>query len=244
MNNKIILSLVLLFAIITLMCSCDNYTYVDIIQRSSNQEMRTIQYYNGKSYYYLYDYHMHFSNQKTIPNEAELFYFYYLPPENRIDIEVCISQLPPLSQTEKYSIQSNQFYIYQGDDVKNPILIFEKNNTPLGVSDGWFYVAEDYDFVFPEIQLQTPVAFVIYDTSWNIIDTVTNSDTIQRLLQDISQKKEIIDYLPVSNAIEYRIYAKFDSSPFMQSIALNNDSGFQYIPSYSENLKTGDGSPS
>lgn len=215
------------------MCGCDNY--INVVQRKQNQEIRTIQYYNGKSYYYLYDYYEHFSNKKDIPTEAELFYFYYLPPDKRIDIEDCIQQLPPLSNNEKYSIEGKRFYIYQDDDIKNPIFIFEKNDTPIGVSDGWIYVSEDFDFMFPEIQSQQPIAFIVYDTSWNIIDTVTNSETIERIIEDIRLKKDITDYLSVATTIEYRIYAKFDNSPFLQNIALNNDSGFQYIPSYSEN---------
>lgn len=212
-----------LFVSCIILLACKLNFGVNAVSKSYTTETQNaILTYNGKKYYNLQDFHKYITSEsQTIqsPYSIQDFYPYELLETDRVHLKDFLDTLPKLETGYYYA--DKHYYIFKNDAKDFPHIIFEENTFPGGPSDGWYYIAEDFDFVMPNIQKDEIIAFVIYDDSWNEIQRITDKAQIKDITQGILNKTDISPTL--NNAGDcWRLYGVYSNCPFSQIIAMQS----------------------
>lgn len=159
-----------------------------------------------------------------VPYDFEFGKNRHLLPNDRIDIsDVLIN--------DKYSyVLPKTYYVYKGDTFDSPNVIYKQNHG-FGTA-GWLYIKEGFDYTSANIETHKIVeVFVEHVDVWSTED----SAVIERVKMAILNKENLVPIVSEYTDIEwYRLYVRYENSPFVQEIGTQKSGEFQY-----NNLETG-----
>lgn len=125
---------------------------------------------------------------------------------------------------DAFYLLDNEYFIFKGDDPKSPIVIY-KENLGFGIS-GWLYVKDGFDYQFEDIETHEIVEiFVEHVDTWSTKDSIV----IERIKTAILNKEDLVPIISEYTDIEwYRLYVRYENSPFVQEIGRQKNGEFQY----------------
>ena len=116
------------------------------------------------------------------------------------------------------------YYVYKGDTFDSPNVIYKQNHG-FGTA-GWLYIKEGFDYTSANIETHKIVeVFVEHVDVWSTED----SAVIERVKMAILNKGNLVPIVSEYTDIEwYRLYVRYENSPFVQEIGTQKSGEFQY----------------
>lgn len=209
----------------------DSVTGIMIIEKNYTQDVRgaftaTLTY-NSQTYYYAQI--VDTEDPKIIHNFWLDFFPYDLLSMRRIPLNDCVSSLPSLDNGAHYRKISKNYYIFENDSTEHPIVIFEKNTSAAGPSDGWYYFLEGYDFIFPILNKNEVEKFILLDSHFSrIIAEIDDKTQIRNVITFIEEKRDLIGFLRQYADESVYMYAVYKDTPWVQRIGAYENNEFVY----------------
>ncbi len=243
--RKIFCIVLTLFTLCFLCSSCKVEYGISAIQKTYTENADVILTFNGIKYYRL-DYWA--AQGKNVPLSYYDFYPYVLLEIQMENLQEHVDVLPTLEEYQYYFIApKDTYYVFSSDSQKQPTLIFEKNRSIGGPSDGWYYFSKDFSFDMPTVEEDTVKEFLVLDDANQEIKRIRDTVQIQHLVDCCIQKENVI----MSELLEmtqksWTLYAVFANFPFAQKVATGNKTDVWYVLKNGETIysKTGDASVS
>ncbi len=155
-----------------------------------------------------------------------------------IDLSVCIEFLPELEKNQKYVMQKNQYFIYAGDSITNPQIIYFHVDKS---SYYEWYVIEDFDYKMPTTDSCEVVSITLFNYNWTdeAVGNITDQGIIDDVIKAKNNKGDISKIITTEKYGEWNvIFVNYKDSPFSERIGFLNEEGiFEYEKSWEEHYK-------
>lgn len=220
----IAIAVIIAIAIVTMMNN--NSKIENIVEKSYNDNPIGVTLnYNGKRYYELSDLSKYyFSQGKKLPNSINNFGEYNLFINERMDLAEYTTTLFP---DDSRWIEHNTYYIYKNDSKEHPIVIFEKNNTALGPSDGWYYFSEDFNFYMPTLETDFVSEVLLTDDTSHILWSTNHSEEITKIISALQTKSNICSLLNEHTDTQWTfLFVRYPNFPFAECIGKQDNGVF------------------
>lgn len=197
-----------------------------VVEKSYNDNpIETTLYYNGKKYYELGNLSDYYASQgKKIPNSINNFGVYNLFVNERMDLSEYTAYLFP---DDSRWIEHNTYYIYKNDSKEHPIVIFEKNNMPLGPSDGWYYFSEDFEFQMPTVRTDLVYEILLTNDTSNILWSTNHTEEIKQIISALQKSENICCVLNNYTNVPWKfLYVRYSNNPFVENIGWQDNGCF------------------
>lgn len=231
-NKKIVFKTLLsLFLVLVVAYSIYNL-YVNVFRvlpldkNSDSETGLTTIIYNGKTYYEQGDLseYPHIVNENNIPRTINDLEPYFLLNNDKRDLSEYLNLLTNLKKYQHYWIEPNRYFIYNTDIKESPLLIFEKNSSALGPSDGWYYFSEDFQFNNMPTIYNSQVKSVVLQDFQNQNILVEIKDGTDEIIQCIKDRKNICTLFPnIDNKVGYLVFVQFWDYPLSLEIGLKRE---------------------
>ncbi len=155
---------------------------------------------------------------KQIPYDFQFGQNRHLLPNDRIDITKV------LTNKEQTYVLPKTYYVYKGDNFNSPNVIYKQNNS-FGTS-GWLYIKDGFNYALTNVETHKIIeVFVEHVDIWSTEDPIV----IERIKTAIINSEDLISVISEYTDIEwYRLYIRYENSPFVHEIGRQKNGKFQY----------------